>query len=71
MKPVHPNVHRPGGVAEGVTLHNGWNITPAGRSLPLPGDMPLRLFFTPDGRYLLANSAGYHDHGIYVIDPVT
>ncbi|MCW3095535.1 MAG: beta-propeller repeat-containing protein [Chthonomonadaceae bacterium] len=56
--------------AAGTRLPNGWKLTPAGRALALPGDMPQRLLFTPDGRYLFVSTAGYHHHGIDVIDTV-
>jgi YVTN family beta-propeller protein len=51
-----------------VTLPNGWRITPAGATIPLPGDMPLRMLVSADGRYLLVNTGGYHDHSVNVVD---
>ena len=54
-----------------MRLPNGWKLSPAGRVLPLPGDMPQRLISTPDGKYLFASTAGYHNHGISVIDTAT
>ncbi len=52
-----------------VTLPNGWRLTPAGTPIPLPGDLPLGMQFSPDGKYLLVNTAGYHDHEVSVLDP--
>ncbi|HZT41101.1 MAG TPA: alkaline phosphatase family protein [Chthonomonadaceae bacterium] len=51
-----------------VTLPNGWHLTPAGRSLPLPGDLPAQMLFTPDGKYLLISTDGFHDHTVNVLD---
>ena len=55
----------------GSLLPNGWRVTPAGTPIPLPGDLPLKMVFSPDGRYLLVNTGGYHDHGVSIIDPTT
>ena len=55
----------------GSRLPNGWHVTPAGTPIALPGDLPLKMVFSPDGRYLLVNTAGYHDHSVSVIDPAT
>jgi YVTN family beta-propeller protein len=48
-------------------LPNGWRISPAGKAIPLPGDMPLKMLFTPDGKNLLVNTGGYHDHTVNLI----
>ncbi len=61
----------PDGGGTGTRLPNGWHITPAGMHIPLPGDLPLKMLFSPGGKYLLVNTGGYHDHGVSVIDPVT
>src|SRR5256885_16896645 len=71
--PLHaqrvPDVIWPNSENTGATvLANGWEITPAGRHIPLPGDMPMRMILAPDGKHLLVNTGGYHNHGIYVID---
>ncbi len=69
-KPVTlPDVPTDGG--KGTRLPNGWQITPAGTPIALPGDLPLKMLFSPDGKYLLVNTGGYHDHGVSVIDPTT
>ena len=69
-KPVTlPDVPTDGG--KGTRLPNGWQITPAGTPIALPGDLPLKMLFSPDGKYLLVNTGGYHDHGVSVIDPKT
>lgn len=59
----------PGGRA--TVLPNGWQVTPAGRHIPLAGDMPLTMLLTPDGKSLLVNTAGYHDHSVTVINVAT
>ena len=61
----------PDGGGTGTRLPNGWHITPAGTHIPLPGDLPLKMLFSPDGKYLLVSTGGYHDHGVSVIDPAT
>ncbi len=67
-KPVTlPDV--PVGGGRGTRLPNGWQITPAGTAIALPGDLPLKMLFSPDGKYLLVNTGGYHDHSVSVIDP--
>ncbi|MGI4791244.1 MAG: bifunctional YncE family protein/alkaline phosphatase family protein [Janthinobacterium lividum] len=55
----------------GTRLPNGWRITPAGTPIALPGDLPLKMLFSPDGKYLLVNTGGYHNHSVDVIDPAT
>ena len=63
---------RPLGPGGGATLlPNGWQVTPAGRHIALPGDMPLTIILTHDGKSLLVNTAGYHDHSVSVIDVAT
>ena len=52
-----------------TTLPNGWRLTPAGTPIALPGDMPLKMLFSPDGKFLLVNTSGYHDQEVSVIDP--
>ncbi len=61
----------PDGNGTGTRLPNGWHLTPAGTHIPLPGDLPLKMIFSPDGKYLLVSTGGYHDHGVSVIDPAT
>ena len=55
----------------GTRLPNGWRLTPAGTHIPLPGDLPLKMLFSPDGKYLLVNTGGYHNHSVSVVDPQT
>ena len=62
---------RPDGGGTGTRLPNGWHITPAGTPISLPGDLPLKMAFSPDGKSLLVLTGGYHDHGVSVIDPQT
>jgi YVTN family beta-propeller protein len=61
----------PDGNGTGTRLPNGWHIAPAGTHIHLPGDLPLKMLFSPDGKYLLVNTGGYHDHSVSVIDPRT
>ncbi len=51
-----------------MTLPNGWRLTPAGQAIPLPGDMPLKMILSPDGKYLLVNTGGFNNHAVNVID---
>ena len=51
-----------------LTLPNGWRITPAGKHIELPGDLPMKMYVTPDGASLLVNTGGYHDHSVVLID---
>lgn len=62
---------RPDGNGTGTRLPNGWHITPAGTPIPLPGDLPLKMLWSHDGKYLLVATGGYHDHGVCVIDRAT
>ncbi len=50
-----------------MVLPNGWRVTPAGRHIKLPGDLPMKMIVTGDGK-LLVNTAGWHDHDVNVID---
>jgi YVTN family beta-propeller protein len=53
-----------------ITLPNGWRITPAGRHVALPGDLPMKMAVTA-GSQLLVLTAGYHDHSLNLIDTKT
>jgi len=63
-------VERPGPSANGhsVTLPNGWRISPAGRQIDLPGDLVFKILQTADGKNLVVNTGGYHDHSVNLID---
>ncbi len=61
----------PDGNGTGTRLPNGWHVTPAGTPIALPGDLPLKMLFSPDGKTLLTLTGGYHDHGVSLIDPAT
>ena len=61
----------PDGAGTGTRLPNGWHVTPAGTPIALPGDLPLKMQFSPDGKSLLVLTGGYHDHGVSVIDPTS
>jgi YVTN family beta-propeller protein len=56
----------PGG--GGIVLPVGWRITPAGRQVPLPGDMAMKIIVSADGRQAVVNTAGWHDHSVNLID---
>src|SRR5215470_19669739 len=56
---------------KGALLPNGWKITPAGRQIALPGDMVMKIIVSPDGKTVFANTAGWHDHSVNVIDAQT
>jgi len=51
-----------------TTLPNGWKLTPAGKPIILPGDMPMQMIISVDSKDLIVNTAGYHDHTVNVID---
>jgi YVTN family beta-propeller protein len=58
----------PDRISEGrELLPNGWRLTPTGRHIKLPGDLPLKIIVTADGK-LLVNTAGWHDQNLNVID---
>jgi YVTN family beta-propeller protein len=50
-----------------MTLPNGWRITPAGKHVKLPGDLPMKMV-TAGPSQLLVLTAGYHDHSLNVVD---
>lgn len=54
-------------VGEATLLPNGWQVTPVGQSIPLMGDLPLAMQITPDGKYLLVTTSGYHNQSINAI----
>ncbi|MDX2030324.1 MAG: bifunctional YncE family protein/alkaline phosphatase family protein [Blastocatellia bacterium] len=64
---------RPGVAPDGktVTLPTGWKITPAGRQVPLPGDMAMKIVLSGDGKHLFVNTAGWHDHSVNAVDLAT
>ncbi|MBO0799819.1 MAG: hypothetical protein J2P31_13445, partial [Blastocatellia bacterium] len=56
---------------KGVLLPTGWKITPAGRQVHLPGDMVMKIIVSPDGKTVFANTAGWHDHSVNIVDAPT
>ena len=50
------------------TLPNGWRLTPAGKSIPLPGDMPGNIIFVNGGKNAIVNTCGFHNHSVSLID---
>ena len=49
-------------------LFNGWGLSPVGQPIALPGDLPAKILPASDPRYLVVNSVGFNEHGVYVID---
>jgi YVTN family beta-propeller protein len=49
-------------------LASGWKLSPVGTHVQLGGDMPQCMLVTADGKYLLASTGGYTEHGISVVD---
>lgn len=49
-----------------VLLPNGWTVKPAGRAIPLPGDMPVKFAFS--GNRLVVITSGFHHQGVSLID---
>ncbi len=54
-----------------ITLPNGWRITPAGKHIKLPGDLPMKMAVVNGGSQILVLTAGFHDHSLNVITPGT
>ncbi len=50
------------------TLPNGWRITPVGKLVQLPGDMPGFIQVMPDGKRALVNTCGFHDQSLNLVD---
>jgi YVTN family beta-propeller protein len=61
-----PN-RKPGKIARGTLLPNGWTLTPEGRQIPV-SDLPMNMVLSKDGRYLLTTTNGNGDQTIAVID---
>jgi dipeptidyl aminopeptidase/acylaminoacyl peptidase len=57
----------PGTDGEGILLHDGWRITPAGRQLA-SGDMILSAQVSPDGKTLAFTNTGYTRHQLHFVD---
>ncbi|MCA6438361.1 MAG: bifunctional YncE family protein/alkaline phosphatase family protein [Chitinophagaceae bacterium] len=53
-----------------VTLPNGWNLTPVGRSLPL-GDLPLNIAVSKSKSLMAVTNNGQSVQSIQLIDPAT
>lgn len=61
---------RPGWDAkhERFTLPNGWRLTPVGKMVTLPGDMPGNIVVLDGGKQALVNTCGFHDHSLSLVD---
>ena len=57
----------PGVEKNRVLLPNGWNITPAGKNLPL-GDLPLNIAVSKTGRYAAVTNNGQSTQSIQLFD---
>src|SRR5262249_3300769 len=70
---IGAGVVNPGRTADGkgALLPTGWKITPAGQQVKLPGDMVMKIIVSPDGKTVFANTAGWHDHSVNMIDAQT
>jgi YVTN family beta-propeller protein len=55
-------------IAPAIRLFNGWTISPVGDPIELPGDMPARILFSADSKFLFVNTTGFNEHGVAVID---
>ncbi len=51
-----------------IVLPNGWELSPAGNIVDLPGDFPQNVEFLEGGKYALVNTAGFHDHSLNLIE---
>ena len=61
---------RPGPEKEGIRLHNGWKITPAGTH-ETTGDMLLGCALSPDGATLALTNVGAAAHHLHLVDTTT
>jgi YVTN family beta-propeller protein len=53
--------------AKRITLPNGWNLTPVGKSLPL-GDLPLNMVISQSGKYMAVTNNGQSTQTIQLFD---
>ncbi|MCL6523232.1 MAG: beta-propeller fold lactonase family protein [Thermoflavifilum sp.] len=51
-----------------VMLPNGWQLSPAGKGIPLNSDLPLNMAITPDGHYAAITENGDGQQGIELVD---
>jgi YVTN family beta-propeller protein len=52
-------------------LFNGWGVTPAGQSVSIASDMPLKMIVSPEGKRLLSVSGGFNNTGLTIFDTAT
>src|SRR5262245_53181486 len=50
-----------------VNLHNGWSLTPIGKSLPL-GDLPLNMAVSPSKKLIAVTNNGQSVQSLQLID---
>jgi DNA-binding beta-propeller fold protein YncE len=50
-----------------ITLHNGWGITPIGKSAEL-GDFPLNMAVSPNGKYVVVSNDGQSSESLQLLD---
>jgi len=53
-----------------VTLHNGWSLSPAGRSIPL-GDLPLNIAVSNSGKLIAVTNNGQSKQSLQLINVKT
>ena len=61
----------PGLLPDENLLFNGWGLSPAGEHLPLAGDLPLKMVYSPDGKTLAVVNSGFNSTGVSLIDAST
>lgn len=49
-------------------LPNGWAVSPVGRLVQLPGDMPVGIIVNPGGTKAIVSTCGFHDHSLSEVD---
>lgn len=52
-------------------LFNGWGVTPAGRHVPVPSDMVMKMVVSPDGERLVLVGGSFKETGVTVLDIAT
>lgn len=56
--------------AQKITLPNGWQLSPAGRSMPL-GDLPLNIAVSPSKKFIAVTNNGQSVQSLQLIDAAT
>lgn len=61
----------PGPAGGAIRLHNGWMLTPAGRTIARTSDMVVGCAQSPDRSTIAMTAAGAGAHTVYLLDAVT